>query len=109
MKRLKLKNDIIFNCEITVSKERLKKLIVDYFGSWTNYYKEFLSKNFELDDIEAEQLVNNFLKDYSLRKFWNVVKSLKIEVIDEQEITKKRLLDKDYVSQWLSDDKYIGD
>ena len=109
MKKISVKNDVLFNRVVTVNEEKIKTLIVNFFGDWRDYYIEFIKKNYRLEDEEAIQVVDYFFKDCSLKNFFNIIKSLKIEVVDECELTRKKLLDKDFIVKWFSDNQYIGD
>jgi hypothetical protein len=108
MKKIKIINDVMFNRVITVNDSNVKNLIVNSFGGLRDYYIEFIQKNYDLEEEEAIQLVDNYFKDFSLKKFFEIVKSLKIEILDEIELTKKKLLNREFIIQWFSD-SYIGD
>ena len=113
MKKIKLKNDYLFNTVITVCDCKLKDFVVNNFGSYKDYYIRFIYENYELELEEAKSIVERFfIKDgigIPLRDFFNIVKSLQLEVIKESELTKKKLLDKEFIVEWFSADKYIGD
>jgi NAD(P)H-nitrite reductase large subunit len=111
MKMIKVKNDVLFDRVVTINDENLENKIINFFGSLKNYYAQFLKKNYELEEEEAFQIVDYFFKDYkseffSLKHFFKVVKSLEIEVLQEEYLCREKLLDRKFVVEWFYD-KYI--
>jgi hypothetical protein len=98
---------------LTVSDEELKSFVVNSFGSFKDYYVKFLEKNFELSEEEAKQVVEYFFVEGGVGKplkyFFDVVRTLRIEVLDEEELNKKKLLDLEFIKKWFCDAEYIGD
>jgi len=113
MKKLKVKNDVLFDRIITVNDYSIKKFIINNFGSLKDYYVKFIEKNFYLSEEEAKSIVEYFFCanriDESLKKFFDIVKTLKIEELEECELSKKKLLEMEFIIEWFSDNQYIGD